>query len=331
MGVPAFQGLGNDGDLPDGHLLLDRPPRSPTTTPRRAPTTSVNRGAYCPDCGGACSPDDGSDAPHDGVSRGEVLIRGPWVATEYFGDPHPDRFVDGWLRTGDDGTIDSRGYLEIVDRAKDLIKSGGEWISSVALEEQLLAHPAVAEAAVVAMTHPRWQERPVAFVVGAGDAPSDIEALYADLRERLPRWWIPDHIVVVDALPRTSVGKLTSAPSVSGCRPTHLCGNPQTAQRSRYRWRPPIPNVSGITSRTEGIGHEVQRVLRARDPPTAISAGPTTRCLRKSRSRRNWAFTRCGSPNTMAATTGPCRRRRSPPQPSPSAPNACASASRSAT
>ncbi|MET9199358.1 long-chain-fatty-acid--CoA ligase [Gordonia sp. NPDC003585] len=207
LGVPAFQGWGMTEISP--MATYSRPPASVADDDSAARADYIRKqGRLLPGLRWRLLADDGSDAPHDGVSRGEVLIRGPWVATEYFGDPHPDRFVDGWLRTGDIGTIDSRGYLEIVDRAKDLIKSGGEWISSVALEEQLLAHPAVAEAAVVAMTHPRWQERPVAFVVGAGDAPSDIEALYADLRERLPRWWIPDHIVVVDALPRTSVGKL---------------------------------------------------------------------------------------------------------------------------
>ncbi|UKO93800.1 AMP-binding protein [Gordonia amicalis] len=144
--------------------------------------------------------------PHDGISRGEVLIRGPWVATRYYRADHPDRFDDGWLRTGDIGVIDEHGYLTIVDRSKDLIKSGGEWISSVALEEALVEHPAVHAAAVVSVPHPRWQERPVAYIVG--DDGLDVDEVAAELAERVPRWWMPENIVIVDHLPRTSVGKL---------------------------------------------------------------------------------------------------------------------------
>lgn len=152
--------------------------------------------------------DEGRDQPHDGVARGELLVRGPWVASAYFRDEHPECFTDGWLRTGDIATIDPDGYLEIVDRAKDLIKSGGEWISSVALEQALVAHPAVGEAAVVAVAHERWQERPFALVVPAPEAVAEPADLLAWLRERVPRWWLPDRIAVVDALPRTSVGKI---------------------------------------------------------------------------------------------------------------------------
>jgi fatty-acyl-CoA synthase len=142
------------------------------------------------------------------VARGELLIRGPWVADRYVRDEHPESFSDGWLRTGDIATIDPAGYLEIVDRAKDLIKSGGEWISSVALEQALLGHPSVTEAAVIAVRHERWQERPLALVVCApGTKPTPAELLDS-LRDRVPRWWLPDRVVVVAELPRTSVGKV---------------------------------------------------------------------------------------------------------------------------
>ncbi|WP_279099706.1 long-chain-fatty-acid--CoA ligase [Gordonia bronchialis] len=208
LGVPAYQGWGMTEISP--MATFSRPPAAVADDDTATRAAYIRKqGRLLPGLQWRLIADDGSDAPHDGHSRGEVVIRGPWVATEYFRDPHPDRFLDGWLRTGDIGTIDSRGFLEIVDRAKDLIKSGGEWISSLALEEQLLAHPGVAEAAVVAVAHPRWQERPVAYVVGVEDGPAvDADALYADLRENVPRWWLPDRVFVVDTLPRTSVGKL---------------------------------------------------------------------------------------------------------------------------
>lgn len=203
LGVTAYQGWGMTEISP--MATFSRPPVAAADDPERRAHYVRKQGRLLPGLHWRLLADDGSDAPHDGVARGEVLIRGPWVATHYYRDPHPDRFLDGWLRTGDIATIDPEGYLEIVDRAKDLIKSGGEWISSTALEEQILGHPGVTEAAVVATPHPRWQERPLAFVVGA-DIDADDVAQY--LRERLPRWWIPDHIIVVEALPRTSVGKL---------------------------------------------------------------------------------------------------------------------------
>ncbi|KRV47427.1 long-chain fatty acid--CoA ligase [Wenjunlia vitaminophila] len=156
---------------------------------------------------------DGEEMPHDGVAAGELEVRGPWVASAYHGgrDGEPsrpeDKFRDGWLRTGDIGTISPDGYLVLTDRAKDVIKSGGEWISSVELENLLMAHPDVVEAAVVAVPDDRWGERPLATVVLREGAAPDFAALRLFLAERLPRWQLPERWVAVDAVPKTSVGK----------------------------------------------------------------------------------------------------------------------------
>ncbi|WP_086159521.1 long-chain fatty acid--CoA ligase [Streptomyces marincola] len=164
---------------------------------------------------------DGTILPWDGVSAGELEVRGPWIAAAYHGGPGAepqrpaDRFSpDGWLRTGDVGVISPDGYLTLTDRAKDVIKSGGEWISSVALENQLMAHPRVAEAAVVAVPDDTWGERPLAAVVltepaegPAGDPAATYRELRAHLAVRLPRWQLPEHWTSVDAVPKTSVGK----------------------------------------------------------------------------------------------------------------------------
>lgn len=203
LGVPVFQGWGMTEISP--MATFSRPPSGTDDDLDSRIQYIRKQGRLLPGLQWRLRADDGTTAPHDGLSRGEVLIRGPWVATEYFGDPHPEAFLDGWLRTGDIGVIDAYGYLEIVDRAKDLIKSGGEWISSVALENSLLACPGVSDAAVVAVPHPRWQERPIAYLVGQD---IDAETVHADLAARIPRWWLPDRLVVVDSLPRTSVGKL---------------------------------------------------------------------------------------------------------------------------
>ena len=138
-------------------------------------------------------------------------MRGPCVTAGYYNDPHAgDRFTeDGWFRTGDVVTIDPEGYFEIADRSKDLVKSGGEWISSIALENALVGHPAVAEACVIAVPHPRWGERPLACVVlRPNAAPVTEEDLIEFLRPSFPKWWLPDAIVFLDELPRTGVGKL---------------------------------------------------------------------------------------------------------------------------
>ncbi len=149
---------------------------------------------------------DGAEVPRDGAAAGELQVRGPWVTAGYFGEADSP-LKDGWLPTGDVATIDALGYVRLVDRSKDLIRSGGEWISSVQLENALMDGPGVAEAVVVAVPHPRWGERPWACVVPRnGEAPTE-EALLAPLRERFPAWWLPDRVLLVDAVPRTSTGK----------------------------------------------------------------------------------------------------------------------------
>jgi fatty-acyl-CoA synthase len=149
------------------------------------------------------------EAPWDGVTSGEIEIRGPWVAASYYQSPdQAHRWTnDGWFRTGDVATMDEEGYVKIVDRAKDLVKSGGEWISSVDLENTLMGHPAVKEACVVGIPHPKWQERPLAAVVLKDGARSTAEELRAFLARSFANWQLPDAFVFLDAIPRTSVGK----------------------------------------------------------------------------------------------------------------------------
>jgi fatty-acyl-CoA synthase len=155
--------------------------------------------------------DAGEEVPWDGEEFGELWIRGPWVTTEYYERPEANEedFEDGWLKTGDIVTIDSDGYMEIVDRTKDVIKSGGEWISSVELENALMAHDDVAEATVIGVPHERWQERPVAFVVPGTNA--DRENLGEEVLDMIeaeyPKWWRPDDVVYIDEVPKTATGK----------------------------------------------------------------------------------------------------------------------------
>jgi fatty-acyl-CoA synthase len=152
--------------------------------------------------------DDWNALPHDGEAVGELLIRGPWICSEYYDDPQPDKFHDGWLVTGDVAKIDREQYLIIADRSKDLIKSGGEWISSVDLENYIVGHPGVAQAAVVAQPHPRWDERPVALVVLSEGAEVGADELRAHCAEIYAKWQLPDEVLFVDELPMTTTGKI---------------------------------------------------------------------------------------------------------------------------
>jgi len=150
----------------------------------------------------------GQEVAWDGESTGEVEVRGPWVAASYFRDStEEEKFDAGWLRTGDIASVDSKGYMQITDRAKDVIKSGGEWISSVELENELMAHPDVVEAAVIAKPDPRWAERPLCCVVLREGAQTGAQDLLEHLRPRVARWWLPDEFAFVEEIPKTSVGK----------------------------------------------------------------------------------------------------------------------------
>jgi fatty-acyl-CoA synthase len=153
------------------------------------------------------------EVPWDGETMGEVQLRGPWVAASYYNLPaESDKWTtDGWFRTSDVGTMNDEGYLRIVDRTKDLIKSGGEWISSVDLENALVAHPKIREAAVIAVAHPKWQERPVAVIVADDGARLSAEALREFLSPKFAKWQLPDAFVFVEELPHTSTGKLLKA------------------------------------------------------------------------------------------------------------------------
>ena len=165
-------------------------------------------------CGveGRLSGDEGQILPSDGTAVGELECRGPWVTGAYFHDRAPEKFHDGWLRTGDVGTLDPEGFVRLTDRAKDVIKSGGEWISSMELENMIMAHPSVAEAAVIGVPDERWDERPLAAVVLRPEAPKVTpDELRAYLSERLPRWQLPERWCFIAEVPKTSVGKFQKA------------------------------------------------------------------------------------------------------------------------
>jgi fatty-acyl-CoA synthase len=152
----------------------------------------------------------GEELPWDGEAFGEVHVRGPWIASGYHNGVDPDRFTaDGWLRTGDVASVSSDGFVTLVDRAKDVIKSGGEWVSSVDLENAIMGHPKVAEAAVIGLPHPTWSERPVAYVVARPEHRADLSGaeILEFLSTRVAKWWLPDEVRFIDEVPKTSVGK----------------------------------------------------------------------------------------------------------------------------
>jgi len=217
-GLPILQAWGMTETSPVGALChlkstlaadLDEKARAELRTSVGQPAVGVEARLGRPDTD---SP--GRPLPWDGSSAGELQVRGPWIAAGYYDDPRSaESFTDdGWLRTGDVATIDPHGYIRLVDRAKDVIKSGGEWISSVELENELMAHPEVAEAAVVGVPDARWGERPVACVVlrtGVDATEAKTVDLLAHLEPRVPKWWLPDEVVFLDSIPKTSVGKFS--------------------------------------------------------------------------------------------------------------------------
>src|SRR3989441_3602412 len=157
-----------------------------------------------------CDAATGAELPWDGVAFGEIQVRGPWIARAYYNGYDPDKLTeDGWFRTGDVAKITPEGYIQIVDRTKDVIKSGGEWISSVELENAIMAHPKIMEAAVIGMAHPKWDERPVAFAVPKPEFKGQVtqEEVIEFLKDKVAKWWLPDEIRFIDEVPKTSVGK----------------------------------------------------------------------------------------------------------------------------
>ena len=154
----------------------------------------------------------GAPLPHDGTSSGELLVRGPWVISGYYENEAANEAAfdtEGWFRTGDVAAIDAQGYMHITDRTKDLIKSGGEWISSIDLENAVMAHPGVAEAAAIGLPHPKWSERPLLAVVARPDAGLGKQDILDFLKDRVAKWWLPDDIVFVEELPHTATGKVS--------------------------------------------------------------------------------------------------------------------------
>jgi fatty-acyl-CoA synthase len=164
----------------------------------------LKTGTILPGLEARITDESGTPLPWDGTTVGELECRGPWVAVDYWGGA-PEKFNDGWLRTGDMAVMEHDGYFTIVDRSKDLVKSGGEWISSVELEGACLSHPLVVEAAVVGARSTRWDERPV--VMASLSGPLTLAELREFLTDKVAKWWLPDELVVVDDVPKTSVGK----------------------------------------------------------------------------------------------------------------------------
>ncbi|MFZ2033771.1 MAG: long-chain fatty acid--CoA ligase [Candidatus Dormiibacterota bacterium] len=204
LGIELWQAWGMTETSPIAAIA--RPPRG--TAPEDEMYYRSKTGRVVPGVELRLVDDSGAVIPHDGEAVGEIEVRGPWITASYYNADAPEKFHDGWLRTGDVGTIDARNYVQITDRSKDVIKSGGEWISSVELETLLVGHPAVAEAAVVGVHDDRWAERPLALVVlkpGASATPDELRDFLAPM---VARWWLPERWTFVDELPKTSVGKL---------------------------------------------------------------------------------------------------------------------------
>ena len=156
--------------------------------------------------------ENGESLPEDGEAFGELLVRGPWTASAYFNDPEATAqsfTADGWFRTGDVCTLDRDGIMQIVDRSKDVIKSAGEWISSIDLENAAMAHPAIQEAAVIGMPHPKWDERPLLVVVAAESQLPELEEVREFLADKVAKWWLPDDLMIVEELPHTATGKVS--------------------------------------------------------------------------------------------------------------------------
>jgi fatty-acyl-CoA synthase len=203
----------------------------------------ARHGRVAPGCELRILGDDHTEVPWDGKTMGELQVRGAWVASSYYKDPRPEEdaaqsFDHGphgelWFRTGDVATIDSEGLIQIMDRTKDLVKSGGEWISSVDLENLIMGHPKVAEAAVIGIYHPKWEERPIACVAALPEHRGVItkEEILEYLRPHVAKWWLPDDVVFIEAVPKTSVGKFNKRALRAQFADYRLPGSKQDADR----------------------------------------------------------------------------------------------------
>ena len=197
-GMTEMSPMGTTATLKAKHLDRPAPERNEVSLKQGRPLYGVDMKIV---------DEHGNALPHDGQHAGNLLVRGPWIACGYYGDD-ADPTVDGWFPTGDVATIDADGYLRLTDRAKDVIKSGGEWISSIDLENIAMGHPAVAEAAVIGVRHPKWDERPLLVVVRKPGIGVTRDALLDFYAGRTAKWWVPDDVAFVDALPHTATGKL---------------------------------------------------------------------------------------------------------------------------
>lgn len=209
LGIPLIQGWGMTETGPVGTLSWIKSDLAGLPQDEQA-RVKAKQGMAMPLIELRLMGDGGEVQPWDGKSMGEVQIRGPWVASTYYEDDRAgESWDEGWLKTGDVGVIDHDGYLQLVDRAKDLIKSGGEWISSVDLEGAIMGHPKVLEAAVIGVAHPKWQERPLACVVPKPGEELTKEELLSFLEDKVAKWWLPDDVVFLEEIPKTSVGKFS--------------------------------------------------------------------------------------------------------------------------
>lgn len=212
LGIPILQAWGMTETSPIAAVCrLDADEEATLPVEEQAELrTMVGRPSFGVDCR-VVDPDTLEPMPWDGEASGELQCRGPWIAATYYDDERAgESFTDdGWLKTGDVAVVDSRGRVRLVDRTKDLIKSGGEWISSVEIENELMAHPKIAEAAVIGVPHPRWSERPLACVVPAAGEEITKDEVLDYLAPKLAKWQLPDDVVFIDEVPKTSVGKFS--------------------------------------------------------------------------------------------------------------------------
>ncbi len=212
VGLPILQAWGMTETSPVATVAVTRSERAASADEEALADLRASQGIPAPLVElRIADPDSGEQLPWDGTASGEVQVRGPWIARQYYDDPRGDTqfTADGWLRTGDVGVVSPDGYVRLVDRTKDLIKSGGEWISSVDLENEIMGHPAVAEAAVIAVPSERWMERPMACVVVKDGHDLAADELRAWLEPRVAKWWLPELVEFIDEVPKTSVGKFS--------------------------------------------------------------------------------------------------------------------------